>query len=175
MSETRGGRTRASGLGRANVDVEVTAAGAKGLGVFAAREFVRGETVIVGRAIESPAERTRMSVQLDWARHVEMDAPATLLNHSCAPNLGVRENQWCAYDFVALRDILVGDELAFDYAMTEHSLVASLSCRCGSASCQGEIRPWGHRDDEWREQNAKWIAPYLRVATARRVRPLVRR
>ena len=157
------------------VDVEVAAAGAKGLGVFAARGFVRGETVIVGRAIEYPAKRTRMSVQLDWGRHVEMDTPATLLNHSCAPNLGVRENRSCAYDFVALRDILAGEELAFDYAMTEHSLVASLLCGCGSAACQGQIRAWCERDDGWREQNAKWIAGYLRVATARRAGRLMHR
>lgn len=149
------------------MDVEVSAAGAKGVGVFAVRDFVRGETVIVGKAIEYPAERTRMSVQLDWARHVEMDAPATLLNHSCEPNLGVRENRSRAYDFVALRDILTGEELTFDYAMTEHSLVAPLSCCCGSAACQDEIRPWRDRDDEWREQNAEWIASYLRVSMAR--------
>jgi uncharacterized protein len=163
----------------AKVDVEVAAAGAKGHGVFALREFVRGETVIVGRAIDHPHERTRMSVQVDWGRHVEMDAPATLLNHSCAPNLGVRENKWCAYDFVARRDILAGEELAFDYAMTEHSLVAPLSCCCGSADCQGEIRPWRERDEEWRQQNAKWLAPYLRAApvlpTDRRGRRLARR
>jgi uncharacterized protein len=149
------------------VDVEVAAAGAKGRGVFAVREFLCGETVIVGRAVDYPSTRTRMSVQLEWGRHVEMDAPATLLNHSCAPNLGVAENAWCAYDFVALRDILAGEELAFDYAMTEHSLLTPLTCHCGSAACQGEIRSWSRRDAEWREQNAKWIAPYLQGAAAR--------
>lgn len=138
----------------------------QGRGVFAVREFVRGETVIVGKAIKYPAERTRMSVQLDWERHVEMDVPATLFNHSCAPNLGVRENLWCAYDFVALRGIGAGEELAFDYAMTEHVLVAPLSCFCRNAACQGEIRPWSGRSEAWREQNAMWVAAYLRVASA---------
>ena len=161
------------------MDVEVGLAGAKGVGVFAAREFVPGEIVIVGKAVGYPAERTRMSVQLDWGRHVEMDAPATLLNHSCAPNLGVQENQWSAYDFVALRDILAGEELAFDYAMTEHALVASLSCWCGSTSCPGEILPWSARDQQWREQNAMWTARYLRVVsaltTAHRLSPWVTR
>ena len=161
------------------MDLEVAAAGAKGVGVFALREFVRGETVIVGRAVDYPPRRTRMSVQVDWERHVEMDAPATLLNHSCAANLGVRENEWCAYDFVALRDIPAGEELAFDYAMTEHSLVAPLSCTCGSADCQGAIRPWSDRDEAWRVRNAEWIAPYLETApalrTAERGSPLARR
>jgi len=163
----------------AKADVEIAVAGAKGRGVFAAREFVRGETVIVGKAIGCPPGRTRMSVQVDWERHVEMDAPATLLNHSCAPNLGARENQWCAYDFVAVRDIFAGQELVFDYAMTEHELVAPLSCCCGSVACVGEIRPWSDRDQEWREQNAVWVARYLRVSSppvvAQRLKRLTQR
>jgi hypothetical protein len=149
------------------VDVDVAAAGVKGRGVFAARDFLRGETVIVGKAVEYPLTRTRMSVQLDWERHVEMDAPATLLNHSCSPNLGVRENEYSAYDFVALRDILAGEELAFDYAMTEHSLLTPLRCVCRSSACNGEIRSWSDRDEQWRQRNASWLAPYLHVATSR--------
>lgn len=160
-------------------DLKVSAAGAKGLGVFGARKFTRGETVIVGRAIEYPPDRTRMSVQVDWERHVEMDAPATLLNHSCEPNLGVRENRWSAFDFVALRDVLAGEELAFDYAMTEHALLAPLTCYCGSSTCVGEIRPWSERDHEWRIQNAPWVAPYLlgpaRSALAHRMETLSHR
>jgi hypothetical protein len=75
----------------------------------------------------------------------------------------VRENPWCAYDFVALRDIVAGEELAFGYAMTEHELVASLSCFCGSVACVGEIRAWTDRDQVWREENARWVARYLRA------------
>jgi hypothetical protein len=161
------------------VDVVLAPAGAKGRGVFTARKFVRGETVVVGRPIEYPPDRTRMSVQVDWERHVEMDAPATLLNHSCEPNLGVRENRWSAFDFVALRDVSAGEELAFDYAMTEHALVAPLACYCGSSTCVGEIRPWSERDHEWRAQNAPWVAPYLlgpaRTAPARRTAQLSQR
>ena len=146
-------------------DVDVAPAGAKGLGVFTARKFVRGETVVVGRAIEYPPERTRMSVQVDWERHVEMDAPATWLNHSCEPNLGVRENRLSAFDFIALRDVIAGEELAFDYAMTEHALLAPLACYCGSPTCVGEIRPWSDRDQNWRDANAGWVARYLRLCS----------
>jgi uncharacterized protein len=146
--------------------LKVAAAGDKGRGVFATSGFKRGETVVVGRAVAYPAERTLMSVQVDWQRHVEMDAPATLLNHSCAPNLGVRENGWAAYDFFALRDIFVGEELAFDYAMTEYELVAPLTCWCASVGCIGEIRPWCDREQEWRDENAIWVARYLRAFSA---------
>ena len=75
--------------------------------------------------------------------------------------------------------LTAGDELVFDYAMTEHSLVAPLACCCGSADCQGEIRPWRDRDDEWRDQNADvdrpvspgWVGAHAHPAR----RPLARR
>ena len=83
-----------------------------------------------------------MPVQLDWERHAGMDVAGMLLNRSCAPDLGVRENQWCARDFVALRGIAAGEELVSGDAMTGHALAVSLSWFCGSAVCQGGIWPW---------------------------------
>ena len=58
------------------------------------------------------------------------------------------------------------EELEFGYAMTEPALAAPLSCLCGSAACRGEFRPWSDRSEAWREQNAMWVAAYLRVASA---------
>src|SRR5262249_26410432 len=117
-----------------------------------------------GKAIEYPAKRTRMPVQLDWERHAGMDVAGMLLNRSCAPDLGVRENQWCARDFVALRGIAVGEELVSGDAMTGHALAVPLSWFCGSAACQGGIWPWS--DCGVREQNAMWAAGCLRVGSA---------
>jgi uncharacterized protein len=138
----------------------------KGRGIFAARRFTPGETVISSRAIAEVDGPTRMSVALGWDRHVEMDEPATLLNHDCEPNLGVRENALSAYDFVALREISAGEELTFDYAMTEYELATPLSCRCGGVQCAGTIRPWRERDQAWRELAAPHCAGYLRAALA---------
>lgn len=146
------------------MDVRVGEAGPKGMGVFASRDFSRNETVVVGRAVSFPAQQTRMSIQIDWDRRVEMDEPATLLNHSCAPTLYVRENSWQAYDFVALGDIAANEELTFDYAMTEYVLAAPLDCRCGSPTCEGRIRPWSQRDSIWRESNAHLVSRYLRAS-----------
>jgi hypothetical protein len=148
------------------VDVEGAAAGARGREVFAAREFVRSGMVIAGKVIEYPAKRTRMPVHLGWELHAGMDVPAMLLNHGYAPNHGMREHQWCSYDFVAVQDIVAGEELVSDDAKTEHALAALLSCFCGCAACQGEIRPWSDRSEAWREQNAIWVAGHLRVAPA---------
>ena len=150
------------------MNVRVGEVAGKGRGVFMMRRVMPGETVVCGRAIAEVDGPTRMSVALGWDRHVEMDAPATLLNHHCEPNLGVRENAFSAYDFVALREIAAGEEVTFDYAMTEYELAAPLSCVCGAVDCAGTIRPWRERDQAWREVSAPYCAAYLRAARRER-------
>ena len=140
----------------------------KGRGIFVIERVMPGETVVCGRANAEVDGPTRMSVALGWDRHVELDAPATLLNHDCEPNLGVRENAFSAYDFVALREITAGEEATFDYAMTEYELAAPLSCTCGAVDCTGTIRPWRERDQTWRELAAPCCAAYLRAALRER-------
>ena len=39
------------------------------------------------------------------------------VNHSCDPNCGIKVNETGAHDFVARKDIEVGEEITFDYAM----------------------------------------------------------
>jgi hypothetical protein len=86
----------------------------KGRSVFASRDFSKGETVVVGRRVEILPDRTMHSLQMDFDLHVELDEPGRLLNHSCSPNTGVRNNQFGGYDFVALVDIPSGREITWD-------------------------------------------------------------
>lgn len=73
----------------------------KGRGVFASRYFRKGETVVVGHRVKILPERTTHSLQMDFDLHIELDEPGVLINHSCSPNTGVRNNQFGAYDFVS--------------------------------------------------------------------------
>jgi len=74
--------------------------------------------------------------------HPEGD-PGWFFNHSCEPN--------CGYDtdarVITLRAINPGEELVYDYAMTEteQSCHAGMHCRCGSPHCRGLLR-----FDDWR-------------------------
>jgi len=63
---------------------------------------------------------------------------ADFVNHSCDPNCGIKGK----LRIVAMRDIDKGEEVAFDYAMTESSDYA-MKCKCKSAYCRGVI----HGDD----------------------------
>src|SRR5262245_583985 len=61
----------------------------------------------------------------------ERELSMLYLNHSCDPNVGVRGE----ITFVALRDILAGEELTHDWAMTDNDDYA-MECTCGTTDCR---------------------------------------
>ena len=135
----------------------------KGQGVFAQKPLALGETVVVGRPIEVLATRTDYSFQVDIDKHVQLDKPARIINHSCEPNLGVRNNKFGGYDFVALRKIKKGEELTWDYCMTEFvSIAVEGQCLCSSNLCRGTIRGFICLKDDIREGYGEFIGEYLK-------------
>lgn len=112
----------------------------KGKGVFANRFFRQGETVVVGKRVKVLPERTIYSFQVDFDLHIELDEPAQLINHSCSPNTGIRNNQFGGYDFIALFDIPDGTEITWDYSTTEFSDISIHQCYCGFPECRSNIR-----------------------------------
>ncbi len=134
----------------------------KGRGVFATRKFAQGETVVVGMQIEEVPERTIYSFQMDFNLYVNLDEPARVINHSCDPNTGVRNNQFGGYDFVALWDIEAGDEITWDYETTEYESIAVSQCLCGSLYCRGKILGFQFREQMLRKRYGEYIADYLK-------------
>jgi len=63
-----------------------------------------------------------------------------LVNHSCDGNCWYDEND----DLIAMRDISKGEELTYDYALTESESLWMLGdhgrCMCGTSKCRGLIR-----------------------------------
>lgn len=135
----------------------------KGRGVFAIRKFAQGETVVVGIQIEEVPERTIYSLQMDFNLHVNLDEPACVINHSCDPNTGVRNNQFGGYDFVALRDIEAGEEITFDYETTEYESISVSRCLCKSLSCRGKTLGFKFREQMLRHRYGEYIAGYLKT------------
>src|SRR5580704_12730305 len=100
-------------------DVRIVTSEHKGRAVVALRRFRPTEIVIIGHAVSVVPESTTHSFQKDWDTHVELDAPARFMNHSCQPNTGVVDNSHDGYNFVALQEIQPDDELTWDYETTE--------------------------------------------------------
>ncbi len=124
-------------------DVIVNAAGQKGQGVFALRDFIPGEFIFrrrFGRIVQNSeldtlsADDQRHLCELDWERSAVLLAPGCYLNHACDPNAmrsGVKVFAWKA--------IRVGEEITIDYRLNAFTNEV-WECICGSPTCQGTVR-----------------------------------
>ncbi|MBP0020647.1 MAG: SET domain-containing protein [Cyanobacteria bacterium SBLK] len=139
----------------------------KGRGVFATRNFQKGEVIVVGKPVKVAPERTRHSVQMKMNLHVEIDAPAKLINHSCNPNTGIKNNSFGAYDFIALVDIAEGEELSWDYETTEYISISVPQCSCNAPNCRGGLRGFSFRPIEIKNKYGEFIADYLKTLEER--------
>lgn len=133
-----------------------------GRGVYAARRIAAGTRIIeyTGELIsEAEGERRYPTLPdgneepehtylltLDEARVIDANVggnAARFINHSCEPNcepIPYGDHMW----IVAIRDISVGEELAYDYAIElDEPHTASrkrrFPCRCGAPTCRGSL------------------------------------
>ncbi|MFW5691052.1 MAG: SET domain-containing protein [Chloroflexota bacterium] len=85
------------------------------------------------------------------------------MNHSCDPNT------WWADDetMIARRDIQPGEEITYDYATTEVDINFSMSCRCGSAACRGEVTNTDYQDPAWQARFGSHLPCHTLKAIAR--------
>ena len=110
-----------------------------GCGVFAREVIHKNELVSLwgGRIVRkdeldpSMPRFTQRVLQVDedlYLLTVEEKEPNDCFNHSCDPNLGF----FGQIGLVALRDIKSGEELMFDYAMSDGGSYDEFECYCGS-------------------------------------------
>ena len=132
--------------------LEVRAAPEKGGFAVFAREALAKDELLVGwggrvvtldEVLALSAEERGHTIQVDEALYlapVGMDEPADYVNHSCSPNAGIRGQIM----LVAMRAIAVGEEITFDYAMSDSSSFDEFNCACGSPACRGRVA-----GDDW--------------------------
>ena len=114
-----------------------------GSGVFAARGFEAGETILrLEGAVISLADALAKGdtaanvVQIGETDYIDVVAPAVFLNHACEPNAGIADD----LVLIALRTIQTGEEIRFDYSTTMLEEMWTMKCYCGSPNCRGVIR-----------------------------------
>jgi hypothetical protein len=79
-----------------------------------------------------------------------------------------------ATSIVAMRDIAVGEELTFDYAMSDASDYDEFDCNCGTALCRGRVRADDWQLDTLRQRYKGFFSPYIqRKIEAERLRALL--
>lgn len=118
-------------LPAANEPVEVRNA-RRGRSVVAVRDIAAGETVLKAWGPQAP-RRSQHSMQVDVNTHILPDGVMVLVNHSCEPNCGVQIRPASReIEVRALRPIMAGEEITFDYNTFEYELDHGGS-QCGCA------------------------------------------
>lgn len=141
---------------------KVRNANSKGIGVYATQQILAGETIMVGVIKEELSGNTSHATQISLNRYVIFDGDIIFINHSCAPNAGIKINAQGGQDIVAMRKISSGEEICFDYAMRNYSVdYFSDECKCGAPKCRKRITGWKDLPDDRKAAYTGFIAPYL--------------
>ncbi len=121
---------------------------------------VWGGSILTARELAlRPASLRRLTLQVDEDAYLvsDVEGPADWVNHSCAPNAGLRGQ----ITLVAMRPIRQAEEVCFDYAMSDGSNYDTFDCNCGAASCRGRVT-----GDDWMRSDlitryGEYFSPFL--------------
>jgi hypothetical protein len=147
--------------------------GPKGSGSFALQPIPAGATVAAfgghvadRHVMESlPPDRRSRSIQIDdelFLVSAEQPEPGDMVNHSCDPTCGLRGE----IVVVTRRDLGPGEELTFDYAMSDGTDYDEFECHCGTARCRGTVTGHDWRLPELQQRYAGYFSPYLAARIA---------
>jgi SET domain-containing protein len=129
-------------------DVVVKKSEIEGKGVFAARDFRKGEVVLkwdtgtelTKKEVKKLPERERKRyVTYLHGKIILMKPPERYVNHSCNANTDPRN-----YCDVAVRDIKDGEEITSDYSKSCDPDFR-MKCNCGSEKCRKIIRAYSKK------------------------------
>jgi len=117
-----------------------------GFGVYVLSPIKKGEVLVVwgGKVVtvqelsRASATQQRHSIQVDEDHYLiphNQSEVGDFINHSCNPNSGIKGQ----VTLVAIRDITPGEEVCYDYAMTDASDYDEFECACGALECRKKV------------------------------------
>ena len=140
----------------------------KGSGSFAISKISKGEIVASfgGNVINQSeltnysADRVSRSLQLNSDTYLlsgYVPEAGDMINHSCEPNCGIAGTS----SVQALRDIEIGEELTFDYAMSDSSQYDEFDCACGKDKCREKITGMDWQKTDLQAKYRKYFSDYI--------------
>lgn len=135
-----------------------------GQGVFAIAPIRKGEIIAAfdGKRFDNDFEGwtddlLNHAIQYGPGQWRDSKGIARLINHSCDPNCGIRD----LFKVVAMRSIAPGEQITWDYEMTEKSSWWRMRCRCGTALCRKYIGNYTNMPRAVRKRYAGYISEWL--------------
>ena len=138
-----------------------------GNGIFALQPIQKGELAAVFGGVvyewetfvHLPELERSLCIQVE-DRHFLVPRPiggGDYVNHSCNPNAGLSGQ----IGLVAMRDIKIGEEVCFDYAMSDTAPYDEFNCGCGSANCRGSVSGNDWKNPELQKRYAGYFSPHV--------------
>lgn len=119
---------------------EINISGSFGRGLFAT-ELIRkdeqileftGPIITLEESWKKPREKSSCPLQIEPSEYIDLQEPGVLVNHSCTPNAGVRDDRY----LVAIQDIQSGEEILYDYSTSMDEDGWTLACKCENQNCR---------------------------------------
>ena len=138
-----------------------------GNGIFALKPVMKGELIAIfggvvyewDTFIHLPEIERSLCLQVE-DRHFLVPRPigeGDYVNHSCNPNAGLSGQ----IGLVAMRDIKVGEEICFDYAMCDTMPYDEFDCLCGQPTCRGKVTGHDWQRPELQKRYAGYFSPHV--------------
>lgn len=101
----------------------------------------------------------RHAIQIGPNVWQDSNGVARYASHSCDPNCGIKNFR----DITAMRDIQPGEEITWDYAMTENPEADDLAmtCLCHAPNCRKVIRGYRHLPENFRQRYEGFLSGWL--------------
>lgn len=138
-----------------------------GNGIFALEPIKKGEVVAVfggvvhewDTFVHLPERERSLCIQVE-DRLFLVPGPigeGDYVNHSCNPNAGLSGQ----IGLVAMRDIKAGEEVCFDYAMSDTMPYDEFDCVCGQPNCRGRITGNDWQRPDLQKRYAGYFSPHV--------------
>ncbi len=138
-----------------------------GNGIFAVAPIKKGELMAVfggvvyewDTFIHLPERERSLCIQVEDRLFLVPDkiGEGDYVNHSCNPNAGLSGQ----IGLVAMRDIQPGEEVCFDYAMSDTMPYDEFECGCGQKNCRGRVSGNDWQKPELQKRYAGFFAPHV--------------
>ncbi len=135
-----------------------------GKGLYATQKIKKGEIIasfdgkILGWNAEWNYYQLTHAIQIGKRNWRLSTGLADKINHSCEPNCGVKN----LIDIVAMRTIQAGEELTWDYEMTEDNETGwFMRCKCGASVCRKKISGYKNMPPRVRRKYKGYISQWL--------------
>ncbi len=129
-----------------------------GRGLFATRNISKGETILhfTGSIITQDDVDQRSdkdaanALQIEEDLYMDLKEPGVLVNHSCNPNAGIKEDKF----LIAIKDISIDEEITWDYS-TSVDTEWTMPCHCQEKDCRTMVEDFESLSSEIQQKYIK--------------------